>query len=665
MRPRIAFIFTILLFWLIIVSPTIATPTNEITVCSTGCDYAVIQPAIDAATSGDTIVVATSVYTGQLNLRSNITLTAQDGPANTIITALSSPIISGSDIYSVTVQGFSIQGSPVVSISNGIVLTNSSVMISNVIIGNLYGANGTTIYSNGLTAIGLQLSGSISVTLSNSIIENVAGGNADVDSSGQGGDGIGVAAFGDGQLLVLSSTIHSVVGGAAGLAWAGISWCDGVSGSSIGILKEGTGYLGVEHSKIEGLLGGTPCHPNESPYPCPNNAGDATAIQAISGTLDMQNNRLINNAIWSSESNASVTGLSASNMTFVNVENNEITSRFIGLTYAGSIQTTISAPESPTCGISGGNSNGVVLNTTGAATLKRNFIHDLRGWGLNGQASGIYARGVDQLTASNNQIDRLFGGSKWYPQFLDPATSGIAIEDIGQATIDANRISHLYGGESDYCCYGNVDSDGGDVAGLQILSTTQVNVVNNLLYSFTGGNGDLSYTNGGNATGFNIYSATTNIQNNTIYAMRGGAAGFSNAINGQGIGLQLNAGSNILATNNAIISNTIGVSATTKNYLWDYNALWHNTLAYSGIVTGAHDVHLDPLFIDPQNGDFHLPFDSPLIDAGFNILAPDHDFDGTPRPIDGNHDNLSLTDIGAYEYEPVTLFVYYLPLILK
>ncbi len=63
----------------------------------------------------------------------------------------------------------------------------------------------------------------------------------------------------------------------------------------------------------------------------------------------------------------------------------------------------------------------------------------------------------------------------------------------------------------------------------------------------------------------------------------------------------------------------------------------------------AHDLlGIDPLFVNPQAGDYHLQAGSPAIDAGSDLrgLVPD-DFEGTSRPQGAGY------DIGAYEYTPL------------
>ncbi len=74
-------------------------------------------------------------------------------------------------------------------------------------------------------------------------------------------------------------------------------------------------------------------------------------------------------------------------------------------------------------------------------------------------------------------------------------------------------------------------------------------------------------------------------------------------------------------------------------------------VSYSNVqggYDGEGNIDSDPIFVDPENGDFRLQADSPCIDTGTLDGAPDTDIRGTHRPVgDG-------VDMGAYEYTPAS-----------
>ena len=70
-----------------------------------------------------------------------------------------------------------------------------------------------------------------------------------------------------------------------------------------------------------------------------------------------------------------------------------------------------------------------------------------------------------------------------------------------------------------------------------------------------------------------------------------------------------------------------------------------------GGYPGEGNMDLDPMFVNPGTGDFHLGLGSPCIDAGSNTATdlPPYDFEGDARILDGDRDGTAIVDMGVDE----------------
>jgi len=127
---------------------------------------------------------------------------------------------------------------------------------------------------------------------------------------------------------------------------------------------------------------------------------------------------------------------------------------------------------------------------------------------------------------------------------------------------------------------------------------------------------------------------------------------------------------NVIVRNNIVSQNlyfqiltTPGVP--TQSVTIDYNLIdGYRGNVNEGETRGSSYVEGDPLFVNTSGADYHLRENSPAIDAGSAVSAPSDDFDGRPRPLDGNGDHTAVYDIGAYE-SPFYSEHVYLPLVLR
>jgi uncharacterized repeat protein (TIGR01451 family) len=260
----------------------------------------------------------------------------------------------------------------------------------------------------------------------------------------------------------------------------------------------------------------------------------------------------------------------------------------------------------------------------------------------------LRAEGTEQAPIYFQPITSGFPGS-WGAVAFMPGSSGV----LDHAIIEyGGYISYLVPGmvyiASDAVQVGNSVVRGSNRGGIYTRSSSPV-ISATLITSNHADQGGGVYIESGNPLiQNNVFSGNTaDLGGGGLYINTGSPLIFNNVFHeniallaGGGIYIHnFNAGISVpTIQNNILVSNTARISgggiSNTGTPVLDYNDIWGNTGGdYDNAMPGLHDISTDPVWVDPDHGDFHLASNSPCIDAGDPETQPDSDFESEPRPM--------------------------------
>lgn len=277
-----------------------------------------------------------------------------------------------------------------------------------------------------------------------------------------------------------------------------------------------------------------------------------------------------------------------------------------------------------------GNGAGIAAEFS-SATIRDNFISSnaQRTDCFGGNGAGVFIGGAGSVVLAENTIEANTSRS---------SGGGIFLNAAGTPLIAQNLMRWNYSG-----------SQGGAI---YAINDSRARIENNLIV----------YNDA--VEGAGIYSSVPSgspglaIVNNTLVANtstigRAGSTLFSTGFTENARlanNVIVGAGSEALVYCDATYDPTPPVVQNNDVFNQDGGAAYGGSCAGAGGTGG--NIGADPLFADVPSQDYHLTASSPLIDAGTNLGGPSVDYDGNPRPLDGDGDGTRVTDMGAYELLP-------------
>jgi hypothetical protein len=330
---------------------------------------------------------------------------------------------------------------------------------------------------------------------------------------------------------------------------------------------------------------------------------------------------------------------------------------------------TIKAGHGDQISMSGGvpvYAGGGILILDSSPFITKNVITQntiTQGYCLGG---GIYVR---SFTAAPTIIDNVISGNVARSLTQPGSGEGGAIYIVtktGSAVVEGNLIESnqaVNGGgihvenetSSTVQIRGNLlrknDAANGGAIFSRVIGGSVSTIVNNVLV----GNGSaLTGARGGGIAAYALGTGGFSIANNTltgnsVAAGNGGALWLDDSVSSYDNVVANNIVSGNTALHGGGIDDTAYFSDIRNN---DFNGNAGGDI-YNGGGGGATliaNLFLDPGFVSPAQGNYQLLYGSPCIDAADASASPTGDFDGFPRPFDGDGTVGAVSDIGAHEY---------------
>ena len=379
------------------------------------------------------------------------------------------------------------------------------------------------------------------------------------------------------------------------------------------------------------------------------NISPGTILNCVGGGINIFGNLIANGTISDS---VKFIGLDAT------YSNGEFTGRWKGIEFKNS---NTGSNEMNYCRITDSGETGIYLNNSTIEINNSNISYNICPTGSK-NAAGVTCKNNSDLSIYNSKINHNLtgydshGGISSYNSFInienceiihnvhahmasESAGSGIMVWDSdvniknnvlgGNENGNAIAINHDCRGEVKNNKIYNTHSGGNHSAGIGLIEISSENLkINNNLIFDNSHEGIQLYANCYNGN-FNC-----NIISNTIYNNGEGIAFY-------GIGSEVNY--DITLLNNIIWNNSIQIDIYLSG-----GASINPNFEFCDIQNGTGEAWLgigcidqDPLFINSEDGDFHLQDTSPCIRAATADGCPIRDIEGTQR---GNP-----PDIGAYE----------------